>query len=70
MEFTEEDIAPEDFILLWYEIDVDHDEYISQDACIGYLQKYPEFSWMTYDEIKTEIWDKIDEDQNGVISFD
>ena len=22
MEFTEEDIAPEDFILLWYEIDV------------------------------------------------
>ena len=58
MTFTEEDIAPEDFIKSWYGgMDLDFDEKISEDEFLSWAEEDDTFNWLSRYEIKTQVYD-------------
>ena len=40
-------------------MDIDNDEMVSEAELVNWFKEEDGFSWMTYDEIKSETWDKI-----------
>ena len=57
---TEEDIAPEDFIKVWYgSIDLDFDEEVSEADFLDWASEYDFYSWMSTYEVKTLVFERM-----------
>lgn len=70
LDVTEEDIAPEDFIKGWYSFDWDHDEIATEQEFIHWATKVSDFyGWMTPYEVKKNVYDLMDVDSTGQITF-
>ena len=48
MNYPDEDIASEDFIHWWYQIDTDNDEMVVETELVNWFKEDDDFSWLTY----------------------
>jgi len=64
-----EDIAPESFIKSWYAFDRDQDEVAHMGEFLDWASTSEFYSWMSRADVKEHVWDPIDTDGSGSISF-
>lgn len=65
------EIASEYFVYIWYGMDTDRDEKVSLVDFVTWWQvlEYGRYAWMSADDIKSQLYEAWDADQDGVLTF-